>query len=403
MNKLRDDVRAAFDKEQAKLGDVAGARHRLVQNALRAHEDAPSRRLQWAAGIAAVLIAAIVITTFELVRAGSHLHTAPAATPKAAVSPTPLSKLLNVADSTPIITYGDPALPNQVDAMTWDGKTSGKLPYQPVGTGNPANNLFAGQAEIRDRSGQLMASGTFGAKYFSGTWADDEMHFCQMVPFDYLGANGVPATLQIVTPGSPPRNVIQVGNVYEQASISVAACSVLEDRAVVVQSFGDGGPAQYWVVQLSTGKTLWSHKFGSSSGPAAVVSSRDGMYVAENLTKPGLPVSAAGSTIYGPSGNEVAHLAMWVEAFSWDGSLAVIDSGFASGSVTLTRWSNANTVWGAPTGYALSKVEPEPGGSSVAIWITSPAQLVQGSGPTHADLYVITLDGHVIAHVHDTP
>ncbi|MHB8589456.1 MAG: hypothetical protein ACYDA0_11465 [Candidatus Dormibacteraceae bacterium] len=399
MNKLRDDVRAAFDKEQAKLGDLAGARHRLVQNALRARDDAPSRSLQWVAGIAAVLIAAIVITTFELVRAGSQSHTAPAATPKAVVSPTPLSSLLNVADSTPIITFADPALPSQVDAMTWDGKAAGKLAYQPVGTGNPANNLFAGPTVIRDRSGQLMASGTFGAKYFGGTWADDEVHFCQMVPFDYLGANGVPATLQIVTPGSPPRNVIQVGNVYEQASISVAACSVLEDRAVVVQSFGDGGAAQYWVVQLSTGKILWGHKFDSSSGPAAVVSSRDGMYVAEHQTKSGLPITAAGSTIYGPNGNEVAHLAMWVEAFSWDGSLAVIDSGFASGSVTMMRWGDASTVWGAPSGYALSKVEPEPAGSSLAIWIASPAQLVQGSGPAQADLYVISSDGHVIAHV----
>jgi len=399
MNKFRDDVRAAFDTEQAELGDLAGARQRLVQNALRARDDEPSRGLQLAAGIAAVLIAAIVITTFELVRAGSQSHTAPATTPKAVVSPTPLGNLLNVPSSTPIITYGDPARPNQVDAITWDGKTSGKVPYQPVGTGNPANNLFAGQAEIRDRSGQLIASGTFGAKYFSGTWADDEVHFCQMVPFDYLGANGVPATLQIVTPGSPPRNVIQVGNVYEQASISVAACSVLEDRAVVVQSFGNGGPAQYWVVQLSTGKILWGHKFGSSSGPAAVVSSRDGLYVAENQTKPGLPITAASSTIYGPNGNEVAHLAMWVEAFSWDGSLAVIDSGFASGSVTMVRWSTASTVWGAPSGYALSKVEPEPGGSSLAIWIASPAQLVQGSGPVLSDLYVIASDGHVIAHV----
>jgi len=399
MNKFRDDVRAAFDKEQAELGDIAGARQRLVQNALRAREDAPSRGLQLAAGIAAILIAAIVITTFELVRAGSHPQTVPAATPKANASPTPLSNLLNVADSTPIITYGDPALPNQVDAMTWDGKAAGKLAYQPVGTGNPANNMFAGPTVIRDRSGQLMASGTFGAKYFGGTWADDEVHFCQMVPFDYLGANGVPATLQIVTPGSPPRNVIQVGNVYEQASISVAACSVLEDRAVVVQSFGDGGAAQYWVVQLSTGKILWGHKFDSSSGPAAVVSSRDGMYVAEHQTKPGLPITAAGSTIYGPNGNEVGHLAMWVEAFSWDGSLAVIDSGSASGSVTMMHWSTASIVWGAPSGYALSKVEPEPGGSSLAIWIASPAQLVQGSGPAQADLYVIASDGHVIAHV----
>jgi hypothetical protein len=54
MSKLRDDVRAAFDKEQAALGDVGDARHRLVPGALAARDVPASRGLQLAAGIAAV-------------------------------------------------------------------------------------------------------------------------------------------------------------------------------------------------------------------------------------------------------------------------------------------------------------------------------------------------------------
>jgi hypothetical protein len=405
MTTFREDLREAFDVDQRRLGDLAGARQRLMQDAM-ASRDAGRRGFQWAAGVAALLLAAIVITTFALVRAGSHSHPVPAATPSpsANASPTPLRNLLNVPDSTPIITYGDPAKPNQVDGMTWDGSTRGQLSYQPAGSGNPANNLFAEPPGIYDRSGRLIASGTFGPKYFAGTWADDEQQFCQMVPYDYLGANGVPATLQIVRPGQAPRDVTQVAKIYEQGVTSVAACSVLNDRAVVVQSFGNGGPAQLWVVRISTGKILWSRSFDPGSSPAAIVVSHDGMYVAENLSGPGLPVVAAGSTILGADGKQVAHLAEWVEAFSWDGSLAVVDDGWTSGSVSLVRWADGNSIWEAPAGYALVRVLPEPEGVRLAIWVMPSAELkTLGPGPLHSDLYVIAPDGTIVTRIHDTP
>src|SRR4029077_6449336 len=120
MTKLRDDVRGAFDREQTALGDVGDARHRLVHNALAASDVPVSRGLQWAAAIAAMLIAVIVIATFAIARANSHSNVLPAATPtpKAVVSPTPLSNTLTVPDATPIITFGDPAKPDQIDGIT---------------------------------------------------------------------------------------------------------------------------------------------------------------------------------------------------------------------------------------------------------------------------------------------
>jgi len=406
MTKLRDDVRGAFDQEQARLGDMGDARHRLVHGAMVARDVPASRGLQVAAGVAAVLIAAIVIATFALARANNHSQVVPAATPtpKAVVSPTPFRNALNVPDSTSIITFGDPAKPGQIDGVTWDGKQYGVLPYQPTGQGNPANNLFAGQTEIRDRSGKLVASGTFGAKYFGGTWADDEVHFCQMVPFDNPGAGGLPTTLQIVDARlGGARDVDKVGTLYNQTFVSVAACSVEFDRAVLYQSGGQGmGIAQYWVVSLSTGKILWTRNFQETTVLVRLVSSRDGQYVAESRAT----VSVNGSqttwttTILGPDGATVSHLDGSVLAFSWDDSVAVVDSG--SGPARIVTVHSGRTVWTGPTGFGVDQVNAQPDGSSLGLWLYPLSQPGNGS-PAPRDLYVIASDGRVVARIHNTP
>jgi hypothetical protein len=401
MDELRRKVNEAFEKDQVDFGELNGVRQRMFQSA-RAARSAHDGRIQLAAGLAAVLIAAVVIATFAYSRAGiQQSHEGP---PRPVQSPTPLGRALNVPNSTPVILYGDPAVPDQVDGMTWDAKLSGTVPVSPgTDSGNPAANLFATATEIRDRSGNLIATGNYGAKFFGGTWADDERQFCQLVPFDYLGADGVPATLQIVTPGQAPRSIVQVGNVYEQAATTVVACSVQGDRAVVVQSIGGGGAlAQYWVLQLSTGKILWTRKFDASHSPASVVASRDGMYIAENASTGTLPVTANGSTIYGPDGKQIGHLADWVEAFSWDGSLAVTDQGWAPGNVRVVNWRNGTTVWSAPAGFALQRTTSQPEGTGVAIWIITVDQL-STAGPFQANLYVIAADGRVTALVKGTP
>ncbi len=403
MTKLRDEVRGAFEKEQAMLGDVGGARHRLVHNTLAARDVPAPHGLHWVAGVAAVLIAAMVIATFLLVRAGSHSQVVPGATPspKALVSPTPMTNALNVPDSTPVITFGDPAKPDQIDGITWDGKQSGVLPYQPVGLGNPANNLFASSTEIRDRKGKLVASGNFGAKSFMGTWADDEVHFCQMVPFDNPGAKGLPTTLQLV---DARVGVVEVGTLYNQTSVSVAACSVVNDRAVVVQESSIGKAFKYWVVKLSTGTILWSR---TPPADVDVIASRDGAYVVENASGPG--GGAAGSNAYGPDGSEVTDAFSQVVDFSWNDALAVVTSerygAGPEGRVTALVVGVANWragpggyVWGAPTTYALQRGLAQPDGFRLAIWLTtlSPSS---ATSPTQPVLYVIAADGKVVAQV----
>jgi hypothetical protein len=112
-----------------------------------------------------------------------------------------------------------------------------------------------------------------------------------------------------------------------------------------------------------------------AAGVARVISSRDGRYVAE------VPTSGA-STIYGPSGSVVGHVSGFVEAFSWDGSLAVVVS---SGGASVVRWSDGTVVWTVPAGEGLSGFQPEPGGSSFAI------RTVNGA------LYIVSAAGRVIA------
>src|SRR5438132_10026955 len=122
---LRDDIRSGFDRQQAKLGEVGNARHRLMQDGLAARESV-SRRVQWAAGIAAVLIAALVIGTFAWVRSNIR-HPVPGTSPKAFASPTPLRNVVDVPDSTPLILFHDPEDFDQLDGMTWDGRVSGRV------------------------------------------------------------------------------------------------------------------------------------------------------------------------------------------------------------------------------------------------------------------------------------
>ena len=388
---LRDDIRAGFDRKQATLGEVGDARHRLMQDALAAREHV-SHRAQWAAGIAAVLIAALVITTFALIRGVGRPHATPA------VTPTARTQKLSVSDSTPILLIRETSAYQKIDAITWDGKAAGTLPFD-LGDSlpNPAANLFASAGVIRDRSGAVVASGSFGGKFFSGTWADDEVHFCLMTPVDNPGAGGLPTTLKLFDArAGTARDVLKVGTLYNQTFMSVAACSVEFDRAVVVQSAGQGiGTAQYWVVELSTGKILWTHNFQESKGlPVQIVSSRDGQTVAESQ---GLT-----STLFGLDGAAIGHIAGSVQIFCWDGSLALVDAGTGDGPARIVRISDGSTVWSGPSGsgFYVSSYGAQPDGASIAVGLHNPAYTaVNDLNPV--DLYIVAPDGHVVAEMKD--
>src|SRR6202521_223561 len=84
MDDLRRDLTAAFNREQSALGNLGGTPDRLLRDGLTARNVPAVSRGPLAAGIAAVLLTALVIGTFAYVRMGTgphHLAPVPATSP----------------------------------------------------------------------------------------------------------------------------------------------------------------------------------------------------------------------------------------------------------------------------------------------------------------------------------
>jgi len=295
-----------------------------------------------------------------------------------------------VSLTTPVILFHDPVMFDQIDGTTWDSSHMGRVGTTAVpGTGivaNPGGIFYATVADIRDRSGQVVVSLGPNHKGFGGTWADDERHYCQSVGRSPVPPpTGEPATLQLGAPGSPPRPIAQVGTVSQQTSVGSAACSVVGDRAVVVQSGGQGiGTRQFWVVQLSTGRVLWTRSYTTDFAVVTIVASRDGRYVAEVRSGTG---QASSTVVYGPTGSTVTRLAGAINGFSWDGGLATVSA--AEGSVSVIRWQDGSHVWGAPQGQTFFGALGEPGGQQLAVALRTP----EYQQFPLIDLYVVSPDG----------
>jgi hypothetical protein len=309
-----------------------------------------------------------------------------------------MAQPLNVPDSTPVILFHDPANFDQIDGVTWDGSVQGRLGVNPeTGNGilpNPSGTLWATTHDVRDRAGAIVATLAGNSKGFPGTWADDGRHYCSMASKSPLGqVGGVPTTLQLTVVGQAPKNIRQVGTAYEQTSIGVAACSIEKDRAVIVQSGGQGmSTAQFWVVQLSSGRIVWTRSYPVDGlNTIDIRPSRDGQYIAE-VKYTCCPATASTTTVYSPTGAVLGHVAGRVEAFSWDGSLAVqmVDYG---GPVSIINWRTGAVVWKSDAGYVAAM--PEPGGQRIAVSVRDP-QHPQTSGFPPRNVYVVGPDGQAI-------
>ncbi|HVS07221.1 MAG TPA: hypothetical protein VHK65_13800 [Candidatus Dormibacteraeota bacterium] len=399
MNDLRRDVNEVFAKQQGQLGEVAGTGNRMLRAATAGRR---VNRQLWpsVAGVALVLVAASAIGVSVVIRGlhtknvvTTHPSPTPIATPTATPAPTPMSQLLHVPSSTPVILFRDPVNSEQLDGVTWDGSARGRVGTNPdIAMGfvqNPAGTLYGWTGYIRDRAGTLVASPTVNTKGFSGTWADDGQRYCNMVSKSALPpAGGEPATLQVTAVGQAPRNVVRVAKMYDQASAGVAACSMEKDRAVVIQGTGTApSTVQFWVVQLSTGRILWTR-----SNTGDTVASRDAQFIAEiSYSQPG--GGSASTTIYNSSGTVLDHLPGRVEAFSWDGSLAVQVAD--SGAVSVVRWRDGTVLWTGPPGAGYYDAMPEPGGQRIAVFLLDPSHPQTGGWPPR-NVYAVGPDGKAI-------
>jgi hypothetical protein len=350
------------------------------------------------AGVAVVLVAATAVGASIVIRGlhprsvvTTHSSPTPFATPVVTPAPTPLSQPLQVPSTAPVILFHDPANFDQIDGITWDGSERGRVGLNPVSdTGilpNPAGTLWVTTRDIRDRTGAIVATWSAPTKGFPGTWADDSQHYCTMFSKDALGqVGGVPTTLQLTAVGQTPRNVVKVGRVYEQTSAGVAACSIENDRAVAVQSNSIGEAVQFWVVQLSTGRVLWTRPSGD------IRASRDGRFIAEIIYSQGTQTST--TTIYSSTGVVLGHLPGRIEAFSWDGSLAVQMADYG-GPVSVIRWRDGTVVWKGPSDGGYYAALPEPGGQHIAVAVRNPKYPQTGGFPP-VDTYVVSPDGRAV-------
>jgi hypothetical protein len=412
MDDMRRDVIEAFDQSQGELGDLQGVRERMLRGAYAGRSSRSDNALHLAAGIAAILIAALLIGTLAYIRAVSQ--------------PTPAHGF-NVPDTTPLILYHDPAKVGQIDGITWDGRSSGRVGDggNPGGTSNPAGTMYSTASDFRDRTGRVvgpLASDMPNA--FHVTWADDELHYCQVVPALYKGVGPGPGMLQLVVPGGKVSDIAQIGSFGPASQYqpppsgslggpmpqyppppTVVACSVENDRAVVSQAVLSPNTTSVrdWVVQLSTGRILWTHMItvAGSQTEVEITSTHDGQYVAESIASP----APASATIFGPDGSAITHLTATVDAFSWDGSLAVTspDSSSAeygglpmhSARVMLIRWRDGTVVWTGQAGLPLRTARSEPGGTRIAIGLIANMPADPTVAPT-INLYVVSADGRLV-------
>jgi hypothetical protein len=407
MDELRRDIRDVFERQQAALGSLAHARERVMRQALARRERAGGQLLRLAAGAVAVLLAASIVSALLLVRAADRAHPAiPVVTPVVTPTPSPLPKRLTqplaVPAGQPVVLYRDPADVTQVDGVTWDGRTSGRvgpatknanLSLDPTGTLYEADNQT-----VRDRTGSVV--GQFEQAQVSRYWADDGHHYCWIDPVVPLPSTiGVAAILQLRAPGEKARVVAQVGTIARQSGIQVVACSVRRDRAVVVQGYAQAAiAARVWVVELSTGRIVWARTYPSDGvSQVHVEASQDGRYVAEvraSCCPMGTPPPASttvSTTVEDTVGGAVGHVPGNVVALSWDGSLALVQAPANGASPPhVIRWRDGVVVWQAAAGWTYASSIAEPGGQRLAVVVGDP------SGPSLArsdDVYVVAPAG----------
>ncbi len=375
MDEFARDLRAALAAQQSELGELGDAPRRLLRQGLETRRRPPM--LQVAGALAALLVIAAVATVLMLAR--QHPRATSPATPAPAPSPTwhaqlsPLTKPLNVPDNVPVILYRDPANRNQVDGVTWDGKTAGRVATLPANVGmlpNPAGTRFLSGTSILDRSGSSVATLASSGKGLAPVWTDDGQRLCGMAGTELVLLDSGRSTSIAAMPALPS----------DQTGMSVAACSTRSDRAIVRLTGPVGNTLQYWVVQLSTGRVL-NHKTLAPDPAVYLVASADANVIGE------------GRTVFDTAGNQLGMLSSPAVAFSANGSVAVLDGPQGAGAAIVATGRSPVVFPGTGQHVAGVYANPDdPGQVAIALSATGDAAGPDGYlGP--AELFIASASG----------
>jgi len=421
-DRLRHELIAYFDRELGR--PPAGIRDRVLRSLSEPRLDDGAAKagrrtgfLLRLAGAAAVVVAIVAIAGFlTLIRlhpagvpAAPHASAVPTAAPTAVSpttvrtppvsetsAPTAVSTAFTEPDSVPAIVFRDPVDRAQTDAVAWDGSGLGRLAAS--GIPNPAGTLFVTVGSVTDRQGRIVATFASDGKA-PPTWADDGRALCRTTP-QTGPLSGTAASLQVSAVGGAWRTVGQYGTVGENFGVHLAACSTLNDRAVVVESTASTSVQQLWVLQLSTGRVLWSRSYPQDgTSIVSVVASRDAASVAVGQSTC-CPHAAFTTDVYGPTGALVrsfdGHAGGYAgAAFSWDGSRLILASGADESQVTMVDVRTGTTVWQAPARQKVAGVEVEPvAGGRLGIALNGTGAFAGPDGyVSAADLYLVDASG----------
>ena len=251
--------------------------------------------------------------------------------------------------SSPWARNGDPV---RLVALDWAGNLVGTL-YQagPVAQSADGSTLSTQDGRYIDRSGMTMGR---DAGSYPGFFADDGRSICQLA--GPTGTNDPSGALWLfVGPiNGSPRRVALAGQAGARSGPAILACSVLNDRAVLMDS-GPGGTYDVHVVSLSSGRLIYQRTYAAQSS-VWVLSSRDGRYLAEqtqNYGAPGQTTTAYTIIRRTSDGAVMARLDnRRVVRFSWDGGRVItgpMSADIGVNEIDLVDWRTGKTLWRLPS------------------------------------------------------
>lgn len=378
MNELRDEIRTAFEREQAAHRSSPTLRRDIVA-AVSSHPR-PAPNLQWVAVAAAALLTIAIVAGLMSARLANHgvpSHPKP--------SPSPVIDYGQPPAGVALIYVADPQHPGWYNGFDWSGTPRGTVKLAtPISdqlylTQSPDGQLFEvangkGAVYFLDRLGnQIPQSQALGP---IATWADDNRHVCAVI------GDGTTLKFSLVTliPGQSGHQVGEFGEAGNGSNVLVAACSFTQGRVVAVEST-NGSPGGVWVIRLSDGKIV-SHRTYTAGTLAAIVVSPDGSLIAEDsaTSNGSLMGSPAQFTLIRRTSNDSVVVSLdphfGVIAFSTDDSVALVNtSPWASGVATQLALVNVQTgsvIWRAGGQDELVSVVAEPAGTGFALVLQNP-------------------------------
>lgn len=374
-DQLRDEVRAAFQKEQGAHPPAPDLRPSITRS--MTVRPARSPNLRWVAVVAALLITALVIAGLVSSRGALRTQAPAHASPRGDVAtgedygPPP--------PGVPLIYLRDPYNAGWYTGFDWGGQPRATIKLaQAAGSDatliqDSNGSLFVLSPSGKGAGGQLLDRLGKPVTGTAGIWADDNLHTC-WVAFDQQALTW---TLVTGGPNLPAQNVAVIAHdPVGQTGITVAACSFKRDVAIAVRT-SIMWPSQMWVITLSSGQVSKPIDFSSSEHLASVVASADASLLAENSTS-----SFGGNKGTQPTvirrtadGSVVTTLdgTLGVLGFSADDSLALVESpavSAQSGYFEVIEVATGKAVWRYDTDKQYVRHIAQPGGGAFAIVLT---------------------------------